>query len=51
MSQTLVIQEKYYNSLLANLDILRSKGYSSADDFVKKIIVRLNYEFSYLEIV
>lgn len=50
MSQTLVIQEKYYNSLLANLDILRSKGYSSADDFVKKIIVRLNYEFSYLEI-
>lgn len=50
MKQTLVIQEKYYNSLVTNIEILISKGYASADDFINKIISRLNYEFSYLEI-
>lgn len=50
MSQTLVIQKKYYDSLTTNIKILKEKKFSSADDFMLKMIAKLNDEFSYLEI-
>lgn len=52
MSQTLVIQERFYNSLQknTNLKILKEKGFSSADEFLNGIIHRLNDEFNFLEI-
>ncbi len=53
MNQTLVIQEKFFDSLqeVKNLKILREKGCSSANDFLNKIINKLNDEFNFLEIV
>ena len=50
MEQILVIQEKFYNSLNSNLAILRQKGFSSPDDFIKCVIQKLNDEFNFLEI-
>ena len=52
MSQTLVIQEKFYNSLKKkdNLDILKNAGYNNPIEFLNAIIKKLNDEFSYLEI-
>jgi hypothetical protein len=52
MSQTLVIQEKFYNSLNKgnNIAVLRARGYATAEMFMQAIIDRLNDEFSFLEI-
>lgn len=50
MSQTLVIQESFYNSVVKNIDVVISKGYDTVDLFFSAIIKRLNDEFSYLEI-
>ncbi len=50
MKQTLVIQEAFYNSVLKNIDVLKSKGYATAQSFFDGIIEKLNDEFNYLEI-
>jgi len=52
MSQTLVVQESFYKSLGndKNLAILKSLGVKSADDFLQKVIAKLNDEFTFLEI-
>ena len=52
MNQTLVIQEKFFNSLQEdkNLKILKENKCSSAADFLNKIIQKLNDEFNFLEI-
>lgn len=50
MSQTLVIQESFYNSVVKNIDVVISKNYDTVDLFFSAIIKRLNDEFSYLEI-
>jgi len=52
MSQTLVIQESFYQSLCEekNLNILKSFQISTPDEFMTKIIQKLNNEFNFLEI-
>lgn len=50
MSQKLVIQETFYESAIENIDILKEKGFASADLFFQGIIKKLNDEFSFLEI-
>ena len=50
MSQTLVIQQSFFDAANKKLDILLSKGYASVDAFLRGIISRLNEEFGYLEI-
>ncbi len=52
MSQKLVIQESFYKSLCndKNIAILKSLSIKSADDFLQKVIAKLNDEFAFLEI-
>lgn len=50
MKQKLVIQEKFYNSIKKNINVLKSNGYDTPDEFFKAIIKKLNLEFNYFEI-
>lgn len=52
MSQTLVIQESLYITLNKenNINIIKSFGLSTVDNFFKKIIEKLNDEYAFLEI-
>lgn len=52
MSQILVIQESFYKSLQKdkNIEILKTLGIFSVDEFFRKVILKLNDEFSFLEI-
>lgn len=50
MKHTLVIKERYFNSVVENIQIIRSHGFTSADDFLKAILAKLNDEFNYLEL-
>lgn len=50
MSQKLVIQESFFNSALDNIEIIQEKGFENVDSFLQEIIIKLNDEFSFLEI-
>ena len=52
MNQKLVIQEEFFKSLgeQKNLEILKSKGYNSPNEFMQGIINKLNDEFNFFEI-
>lgn len=52
MSQTLVINKKFYDSMeqKKNLEILKKQGYPNVKSFLGSIVARLNDEFSFLEI-
>ena len=50
MSQKLVIQESFFNSVIKNIEIIKEKGFANVDLFFQGIIKKLNDEFSFLEI-
>lgn len=50
MEQILFIQTKFYDSIIKHEDIIKNKGYNSADDFLNAIINKLNHEYDFLKI-
>lgn len=50
MGQTLFIQKKFYESVQSNINIIKTRGYGSAEEFFNGIIERLNDEYNFFKI-